>query len=345
MSSADTGVRTTNPERIVQTFLGYQLTAILKAAIQLGVFDQVAEGKRDPASVARGIDADERGTSILLEALAATGFLEGISGDYCLPPDVEKFLVRAQPSFIGDVGKVWVSEWNWANFGHLADSVRAGGSVAEKRVDSADHPFWQVFVRDWQAAASPAAEAVASKLSVWASSRRDFRALDLACGGGLFAIALVQRVTQARVVLLDTPEVLSVTRGYVTEAGLMNRAEFIEGDMFSVDLGGPYDLVLASFVFHHFGREACLALLRRLRAAMNPGGRIAIHEFAAMGRDASAEPVPRLFSALMLVNTEHGQAYSLVDYEQMLAETGFTRPETHELSGQPSRLLVADRVD
>ena len=57
-------------------------------------------------------------------------------------------------------------------------------------------------------------------------------------------------------------------------AGLaQDHGETIAGDAFTVDLRGPYDVILITNLLHHFDFEANVRLLRRLRAALKPGGR------------------------------------------------------------------------
>jgi hypothetical protein len=46
------------------------------------------------------------------------------------------------------------------------------------------------------------------------------------------------------------------------------------------DYGAPYDAVLlANFLLHHFDVPACVGLLRKVRAALKPGGVSATLEF------------------------------------------------------------------
>ena len=94
----------------------------------------------------------------------------------------------------------------------------------------------------------------------------------------------------------------------------------------------------------HEGVERLLGVTLRLAQTLKPGGRIAIHDFVAR-QSASAEPVPRLFSLIMLVWTREGQAYSLPDYQQMLSAAGFGAPQVHDLPGMPTRFLIAERSD
>ena len=212
--------------------------------------------------------------------------------------------------------------------------------MLEEDAETPQHSFWETFARSSTGIATPAAHALADLLEPWASSRDTLDVLDVACGSGLYSLTLAQRHKHARPTLLDWPNVLAITRGTVERMGPAERTSFIKGDVFEVPLGGPYDLVVASHIFHHFSEQRCVELMRRLASALKPDGRLAINEFVP-GATPTAEPFPRLFSVIMLIWTREGEAYSREAYERMLAEAGFGSPEVHEGRGMPSRFLVA----
>jgi len=328
---------------VFQTFFGYLATAALGSGVRLGVFDSLAPGPRDAPAVAQAVGADARGVRILLEALAALGFVKHQPDGYRLTPVAEAFLVSSSLSYLGRLAEIFYSDWQWQGFLRLADAVRAGGTVAEdQNLEQPLHPFWETYVCAWGAAGFPAAAALTDLLAPWIAKRRPFASLDVACGDGLYSFLLAERHPQAAVTLLDQANVLETTRRLAHERGLDERARFLEGDLFEVDLGGPYDVIVASNVFHLFGTDRCRALLRRLRSVLKPDGRLAIHEFAP--DPVSADPVSRLFSLIMLVRTHSGETHTLTDYREMLAETGFTPPQVHPLEGQPTSLLLSQRA-
>src|SRR5262249_50213876 len=146
------------------------------------------------------------------------------------------------------------------------------------------------------AVAVPAAEVIGQILGPWAAGRRSLEVLDVGCGSGVHAVALGRQHAHARLTLRDWPNVLAITRGVIERAGLLDRTRFIAGDMFESPLGGPYDLVLASHVFHNFSEAQGVRLLQRLRLALGPGGRIAIHDFVLTGARPAENPLPHLIA-------------------------------------------------
>ena len=333
-----------SPDPIMQMMQGSQTTAILQAAVELGVFDRIAEGRGDAASIATEIRASERGTRILVDALVALGLVEQDGPGYRLSPLADTFLVTSRPAYLGGMSRIMGSEWSWIAYPRLAEAVRNGGTVLEQNVETPQFSFWETFATSSTGVAAPASQALAEILAPWAADRKPLEVLDVACGSGLYGLTLAQRQEHARLTLLDWPNVLAITRGTVERLGLLDRTSFLEGDIFEVPLGGPYDLILASHIFHHFSEERCLELMRRLHGALNPGGKLAINDFSAAGDRIADEPFPSLFSVIMLAASHEGEAYPVSTYRRLLEQGGFAPPEVREGRGMPSRFLIAERA-
>jgi C-methyltransferase len=332
-----------SPESIFHALQGFQATAVLGTAIRLGLFDAVARGVTAVDALAGAVGADRRGLTVLVDALTALGFLVADKDGVRLAPVTERFLVRDGGAYLGGLADVFFTDWQWRGHLSLPEAVRRGGTVGgDQNVEELEHPFWTTFVDAWSNASFPTAHAMAAQLAEWAKSRDRLEILDVACGNGIYGATLAGQHQSARVTFLDQANVIPGTRAWAGRLGVADRAAYLEGDMFKVPLAGPYDVALASHVFHHFGPEACVALLRRIAGALKPGGKIAIHDFIVTTRHAQ-EPAAALFAVIMLVRTRQGRVYSVTDYEALLAEAGFAAPELHDIPGLPTRLIVATR--
>jgi len=321
---------------------GLEVTGILQAGVQLGVFDQIAAGKNQATAIAVAIDADERGTRILLDALAALGLLER-NNDYRLSPLADTFLVTSRPTYMGGLLNIFAPAWAWIGHQRLAEVVRRGGTILDQHAETPEHDFWETFAPSSVGMIAPAAHFVAELLREWSEQRESLNILDVACGSGLISLTLASQHPTARTTLLDWANVLERTKDNVDRLGLHEGTSYIEGDMFEVPLHGPYDLIIASHVFHHFSGERCLTLLRRLVDVLKPDGQLVIQDFVS-GLAPAEEPFPYLFSVRMLTWTREGEAHSLDTYRQVLREARFSPPEVHASEGMPSRFLVAGRA-
>lgn len=158
------------------------------------------------------------------------------------------------------------------------------------------------------------------------------RVLEVGCGTG----QVTQRLAAAgaAVVALDAlPEMLAAARKRAPGA------TFLQGDVRNVELGGPYDAVVLSFVLHNLDGPDRRALLGRLAGALASGGRIGILEWAlpsgglraAVWRRAldRVEPCPSVREVLAGAVSED------------LARSGLRVTRQRPLAGGRVQLLVA----
>jgi ubiquinone/menaquinone biosynthesis C-methylase UbiE len=331
-----------SPEPLMNMLQGLQVAGILKGGIELGVFDEIAAGHREANSIASAVGADPRATRILLDALVAVGVLSG-GADYRLSPVADAFLVRSRPTYIGGAADIFTGTWAWENYGRVADIVRSGGTLMQEDAETPSLDFWTTFASSSTGIATPSAEGLADALAPWTGEHDELAVLDVACGSGLYGLAIARSHPAGRLTLLDWGNVLDRARANVERFDLTDRTTYLDGDAFETDLGGPYDVIVVSHFFHHFSERRCRQALTRFAAALKPGGRIAINEFTAVAENPAAEPFPALFSVVMLAWTREGAAHHTSDYERWLADTGFAAPEIHAGRGMPSRFIIAER--
>ncbi len=129
---------------------------------------------------------------------------------------------------------------------------------------------------------------------------------------------------EARIVALDWPAVLQVARANAVRAGVGDRDELLPGSAFNAPFGGRYDIVLLTNFLHHFTAPTCVELLRKVHAALNPGGRDAALE-CVPNEDRVSPPMAAAFSLTMLASTEGGDAYTYRELDAMFCEAGFVR--------------------
>ncbi|MCC7537713.1 MAG: methyltransferase domain-containing protein, partial [Deltaproteobacteria bacterium] len=300
------------PEHLMQLMQGVQASGIYKAAVELDVFSKIAAGAKTAPELARAIECPERSTRILLDAAAALGLLAKSGGTYALTPATETFLVRGKPTFMGDLVNVFSNPMMWSASHRLADAVRADGTVLDQHAETPEHSFWEQFARSTAAIAMPAAMAMEGMLDDWLGRRERVRVLDVAAGSGLYGFTLARR-PNVELTSLDWPNVLEETKRWGARLGLdASRVRYLPGNLFEVDYGGPYDLVLMSHVYHHFDEPTCAGLTKRVAAALAPGGRLAIHDF--LYDPELRNPMGALFAATMLMWTRSGGTYGAHQY-------------------------------
>ncbi|HYX42512.1 MAG TPA: class I SAM-dependent methyltransferase, partial [Pyrinomonadaceae bacterium] len=326
-----------SPLLFFETINAYQRSEALKAAIELDLFTAIAEGNETTAALAERCSASERGTRVLCDYLTILGFLSKQDSSYKLTPDSAAFLNRHSPAYMGSAVEFLLSPMLMQGFSETAAAVRKGGTVVGSTV-APDNPIWVKFARGMAGLMMPAAQMMAGLLDP--EHDEPLRVLDIAAGHGRFGITLAERNPQTEVTALDWAAVLEVAKENAAQAGVSERYHTIAGSAFEVDFGTGYDIVLLTNFLHHFDPPTNETLLRKVRAALKDGGRVATLEFVP-NADRISPPPAAMFSFVMLVGTPAGDAYTFSELERMFANAGFARSELHPLPPTPESLVIS----
>lgn len=333
---AQTGKQPT-PALVFDTFNGYQRTQALKTAIELEFFTAIGEGNTTAKTIAARCGASERGTRIICDFLTIIGFLTKQDNDYALTIDSATFLDQRSPAYMGTVSNFILSPYIREPFERLTETVRNGFYAADTAFEP-DHPMWVEFARSMQPMMALPAQLMAQLIDP--AKDRKLRVLDLAAGHGLYGIAFAKQNPQIEVTAVDWPKVLEVANENAQAAGVAERYQTKPGSAFDVDYGTGYDLVLLTNFLHHFDKDTCVTLLRKVHAALADGGRAVALEFVP-NDDRVTPPQAAAFSVQMLGGTPTGDAYTFVELEQMAQNAGFARSEMHELPPTIERVIVS----
>jgi SAM-dependent methyltransferase len=324
-----------NPAVILDALNAYQLTAALKGAIELEFFTHVAAGAGSAAEIAKRCGTPERGVRIVCDFLAVAGFLTKAAGVYGLTPVSAAFLDKRSPAYIGSMASFLAHERHTQHFADVAAAVRKGGSLEEGNM-APDDPIWVEFARAMAPLMGMLADLYAPFL---AEPGRPQKTLDIAAGHGLYGIAIGKLNPAAEIVAVDWGNVLAVAAENATRAGLGNRFRTIPGSAFDVDFGGGYDLVLLPNFLHHFDPATNVRLLKKIRSAMKPGGRLATIEFVP-NDDRISPSTAAAFSLMMLCSTPAGDAHTFRELDQMFREAGFGRSKLAGPDSLPTQLIL-----
>ncbi|HZI17882.1 MAG TPA: class I SAM-dependent methyltransferase [Pyrinomonadaceae bacterium] len=335
-TTPNAGAQGPTPERIFQTLTAYQQSAALKAAVELDLFTSIAEGHDTAAALSQARGVSERGARILCDDMAVLGFLSKQDGRYALVEESTVFLDRRSPAYVGAMAGFLVGPQLLEAFANLTESVRRGTTTMSAQGSmSPEHPMWEEFARGMAAVMRPAAQQIADVTG--AGATESCKVLDIAAGHGVFGITLAAANSRAEIHAVDWKNVLAFARRNAEEAGVAERFHEIPGDAFEVEFGTGYDLALVTNFFHHFDRATCVRLMRKIRPALAPGGRVVTLEFVP-DEGRTSPPHAAVFPLVMLASTEAGDAYTFSEYDSMFREAGFGPSELHP--GVPNAIIV-----
>ena len=298
----------------------------------LGVFAVLLKGPATAGRVAEELRLQVAGTRLLCENLAGLGILEQEGHTFSMPKRSRKWLDPASDSYIGTWLEHTTTYWEW--YGDLERIVRDGGSFEIHREHAQDEQYWRVYITGQYELARLSAGEVAKALRLPAEPAA---LLDVAGAHGWFSAELCRRHATLQATVLDLPGSTRVGRQIIAKAGMSNRVEHRDGDMFEADLGGPYDGALLFDIVHHLSGEQILTLLKRVRAVMRPGGTVAVLDM--FRSDAKHERASAAALGLFFHLTSGADLPSPGELRGYLREAGFSDPKRVKIRRIPDQNL------
>ncbi|MGY6502112.1 MAG: class I SAM-dependent methyltransferase [Acidimicrobiales bacterium] len=295
---------------------GYANYWILVAALELRVFDAMADGAVPFDDLVTALDADPPSLRSLLDALAVLGMVEARGEDYGLTEVAERYLVRSSPASMAEL--VAVAPGPLSNWTTLADTVRTGRPAAP--VDDDPAGFYGPLVD----ATFATQHRVATRLDLWVrySRRRSPRVLDLGAGSAAWSIAILEACPGATATVNDLPSVIGRAEDHLARRGVADRATMLPGDFHEVELeSGAFDIVVLGHVLRTEGDELARALVHRAAEATAPGGLVMVADYFSDGGRAM-HPFGVLMGATMMASTERGGPIRHAAVAGWMAEAG-----------------------
>lgn len=292
---------------------GFLSTQLLVTAAELGLADALADGSRTAADLADALGVEPGALHRVLRGLAADGVLrEQRDGRFGLTATGELMRGARYGSQLGSVlarGRLY-----YAAAAGVADAVRGGG-VPFERVHG--QPFFA------RLSAAPQDE-TRFRGSMLDRARREAtavveaydvtglrRVVDVGGGTGVLLAAVLAAAPGAAGVLFDRPTVCAQTGPgpWTVEPG----------DFFTAVPTG--DAHLLSRILHDWDDADALRILRAVRAATPPGGRLLVVD-AVLPDRAVDDPATTRMDLLMLVLLG-GRERTEGEFRALLAEAGF----------------------
>ncbi|MDQ7782005.1 MAG: methyltransferase [Desulfomonilaceae bacterium] len=304
-------------EKLLEVSGAFMLSRILITAAELDLFSKLETGPRTAENLSEKEGWDLRGLRILMDALAATGFLARSSGgEYGLPHELADMLAADREESVLPMilhrGRMWES---WS---HLTEIVRTGKNPNPMGADSRSKEEMESFIGAMHVVGKMMADTIAKSVDL----TRYTRLLDVGGGPGTYTMAFLNRAPQMSATLFDLPDVAEMARRRLERNGFLHRVDLAEGDFRTDDLPTGYDLVLLSAIVHMNSREGNRALFRKAYQALEPGGTILVRDhFLDESRTHPRDGA--VFAVNMLTATRAGNSYMYTEIREDLEACGF----------------------
>ena len=326
----------------VLDLLGGAALRVAGAASKLGVFQALADGPASADEVAGRAGTNPRGTALLLEALRAFGYVAPANGggSWALTPTAEKWMVRGRPGSFTDTLEFWDSLL-YGLWGQLETSLATGAPPVDWYRWLEAHPATlKTFQAMLAGVARHSAPEVVAAVELPPNAKR---IVDIGGSHAIFSLEFLKAHPELKATVLDFPGALEVGRENARAAGMEERVELKAGDFLNDDLGSGYDAALLCSIVHGLSPAQNVELLRRVHAALNPGGVVVVVE-QTEGPGQHQNPVTDAFLRTFSLNMYHlqgAQVYSFDEIAGWLAEAGFGPARESAVRGSIDRVVQA----
>jgi hypothetical protein len=264
---------------VIQLGTGYIMSTALHAATSLRIADHLADGPRNVSDLARATGANEDALYRVLRAVSSAGvFVEHASRQFSNNAASE-LLKTGVPGMYDLI--VWMADpFHLRVYADAMHSVMTGQPAVEKTVGM---PVFAYFPTDPALSErfNNAMTAFSGAVIHAALEAYDFSGIgtlvDVAGGHGQVLTSILQAYPPMRGVLSDLEHVLAGAEPRIRALGLSDRVRLEVIDFFkAVPAGG--DAYIMKHIIHDWDDERAIQILKNVRKAMNPGGRVILLE-------------------------------------------------------------------
>lgn len=315
-----------SPSRIINMASAFYDSSVLFAASDLGVFRFLAENPGSGADrIAAGLNLDDRGANLLLDACTALGLLAKSSGRYENTPEAMAFLVPGSP---GDLsGAIRYNRDVYNAWGKLPQLVKTGKPVESPEIHLGGDPArTRTFVMSMHHRALAIGRALVPMIDL----RGARTLLDVGGGPGTFSVLLAQAHPEIHCTVLDLPEVAAIARELIGQQHMEERVKTLGGSYRELEFPDGQDVVNFLGVLHQESASSIQSLFRKAYRALRPGGRIHVMDMMTDATHA-APKFSAMFAVNMALTTEHGWVFSDAEITGWLRGAGFEKAEVRPM--------------
>ena len=297
-------------------------TRAVIAAQRLKLFPLLGERPRTLEEICGSLSIAPRPAQAMLSACASLGLVKPSGGRFSLTPVAEDYLLPTSPTYFG----------RFLDFAMIVNEGLYSLQTVQKALATGQAQVYgtgELFKSHEEQAALMRGftemmhdHSIGNAL-VWPdkvdlSSTRLM--LDVAGGSGAHSIGATRRWPKLQALVFEIPPVCPVTEEFAARYGLSDRIRTQPGDMWK-DPFPKADLHFYADIFHDWPPEKCRFLAKKSFDALEPGGRIILHEML-FDDDKSGPFATAAYSFAMSLWTE-GQQFSAKELAALLSEAGF----------------------
>jgi SAM-dependent methyltransferase len=274
---------------------GFSLFRLLRALARMGIFQEVNPEEADPLQV----------------RFAQT--------------ELSHALVPHLPESMYDVARLYDADWHQHAWSVFAQSIATGEPGLRLHTGKdiweylGEHPSEQEQFQRVMSSISRLAETPILRSYDFSSFER---VVDVAGGRGTLLLSILRAYPHLAGTLFDQAEVIELARPLLLQdPDLGRRCELVSGNFFQADeLPAGGDCYCLMQILHDWNDEHCLQILRNIRQAIRPDGRLLIFERVITPGPGGAY---NTFFDLEMLALSEGRERTPREYERLLHASGF----------------------
>ncbi len=297
--------------RLFDLVAGFSYSQVLLAAVESGLCDALEQGPVGLDEIARKTGLGQDAALRLVRAAAALDLAEAVGPDHWM-------LGQQGAALQGNPGAQAMIRHHRLLYADLADPLALLHD--DRASPTALSEFWRYggdgeTARAYSELMAVSQAMVAEQFLAAYPLTRHRALLDVGGGHGAFLSHVARAAPHLRLGVLDLPAVLDGTPG-------LTAATRHPGDFFCDPIPTGYDCVTLVRVLHDHDDAPCLALLRAIRAALPPGGRLVIAE--PMAGTSTAPAMGDGYFGMYLWAMRSGRPRTFAELTGIAEQAGFS---------------------
>ncbi|MFI7386547.1 methyltransferase [Streptomyces sp. NPDC049813] len=310
------------PFALLELAMGSMVTQAIYVAAELKFAEALVDGPLTPAELAGKVGAHEEAIARVLRLLASQGVFAGQEdGTYTLTPMADA-LRADHPMSMRDIAVLMGHPIHWEDWGHFLESVRTGEPSLPKlrgmgAFEYLEHnpEYGAVFINGMGSMSNTETYPVAG-----AYDFSQFGTVVDFCGGqGALLAGILQSAPDSKGILADPRVANNGAADFLAGQGVADRVTTHDGGLFDPVVTGG-DAYVLKHIVHDWPEDKALEILRNVRAAMPPHGKLLLVE---MVPTEDNEPHSAKLVDLWLMLLVGGKERTESQYADLLARAGF----------------------
>lgn len=305
--------------KVIEAITGAWRTRAIHEGVRAGLFDALGETSRTSTELAAELKLDAPTSLRILRALAVLELCTQVSADSFTATPAGEMLRTGAPNSLRGMAMLW-GDRIWRSLETLGDTLRTGepgwgnGDFSALHADPVGS---DIFNRAMAEQSLPIARALAEHCDF--SGYREV--MDVGGGYGAVLIEILRANPALSGSVCDLWMIKAGAERYLGEAGLGDRALFVDADFFSEVPQGS-DCIVLKYVLHDWPDSDCRRVLANCRAALETGAALVVLErILPECVGPGDEPVVRTDLVMMPIS---GKERTEAEFRVMLGEAGFT---------------------